>query len=189
MKSIKKTFVILLITFFSFSCSKSDDNNTKKYPEENFISQFLIKSGVGDPIDFPDRDNFEVGFVFKPIVNGKINSLVIKVPQANNSLKVTLWDKVTGDIIKVEIVNVGAGANTIKVIDPIPLVKDKEYVLSFTAKSYYGYYVSQDYIHYPINCGNISIIDSVSTTGANMMPISPSTLFYGNLSFNFQQTE
>lgn len=60
-----------------------------------------------------------------------MSSLRVQLPEANPSLRVTIWDKDAGTIIKTEIVNV-AIANTVYNVD-IPLVKDKVYAVSMNS--------------------------------------------------------
>lgn len=196
-----KTITTILLLIITFSCSKNDPAPVPKvYPEENFLPTFLTNSGLSLYSTFIDENtNAEFGLAFKPLVKGKINSFIVRIPQANNVIRVTLWDKTTKNVITTENVSITAtdgDISVVKVITPIQLEKDKEYVISFNTNDSYYYVkiinnVSYD-VAYNVTCNNIIITDFLYENGSAQTFPSHSDAnvnFFGNVSFNFQQTE
>lgn len=138
-------------------------------------------------------NDVELGLEFAPLVKGKINSLVVRIPDVNNILKVTLWDKASQTALKTETLNI-AVANKLYTFDieDITLTKNKTYIISFNTND------ATDRLRnnstdatYSITSGNIRIDGFKRKFSAT--PIFPTeTISYGyagDLSFNFQQTE
>lgn len=197
MKTLKTILTLFTVAIFAASCS-SDDNNPDpvKYNEENPLDAYMAGSGFSQKaVDQKNAGIYEYGFSFKPTVTGKINAIIVKIPDVNATLRVTLWDAATKTVIKSEIVNVAtANVAVEKTITPIPLTKDKEYF--FTVNS-------DDWINrtktdgsaatYPIVAGNITITGYAfisSTATETLFPTNPRNTYYaGDMTFKFQQTE
>jgi len=197
MKTLKTILTLFTVAIFAASCS-SDDNNPDpvKYNEENPLDAYMAGSGFSQKaVDQKNAGIYEYGFSFKPTVTGKINAIIVKIPDVNATLRVTLWDAATKTVIKSEIVNVTtANVAVEKTITPIPLTKDKEYF--FTVNS-------DDWINrtktdgsaatYPIVAGNITITGYAfisSTATETLFPTNPRSTYYaGDMTFKFQQTE
>ncbi len=199
MKTIKIAISILALIFLLTSCSKSDDSSVapKVYPEENFLQGFLNNSGFVNPTSQASSMGF--GFQFKPKVNGKINSFVLKLPQVENEVRVTLKkEDVFSAAIYDELINVTtSNTDFVKVITPIQLEKGVNYYLIVkTYNSFYKY--SRTSSNQAVISGNIEIIGSdfgVQADGGsgisyfNGLFTSIYDSMCGNISFNFQQTE
>lgn len=195
MKTFKTIFTILSVALLTVSCS-SDDKDAIKYNEENPLDAYLAGSGFSQKaMDVKNSGIYEYGFSFKPTVTGKINALIVKIPDVNAALRITLWDAATKTVIKSETINVATANVTVeKVITPIALTKDKEYF--FTVNS-------DDWINrtktdgsattYPITAGNIIITGYAyisSTATETIFPTNARNTYYaGDITFKFQQTQ
>ena len=198
MKTFKTLFFLLSLALITFSCSSDDDNKPEpiKYAEENPLDAYMAGSGFSQKaVDVKNSGIYEYGFSFKPTVTGKINALVVKIPDVNPTLRITVWDAATKTVIKSETINVATANVTVeKAITPIVLTKDKEYF--FTVNS-------DDWINrtktdgsaatYPIVAGNITITGYAyisSTATETIFPTNARNTYYaGDMSFKFQQTE
>lgn len=196
MKDLKTILTVLLIAVSTVSCSSDDDKDAVKYNEENPLDAYMAGSGFSQKaVDVKNSGIYEYGFSFKPTVAGKINSLIVKIPDVNPTLRVTLWDAATKTVIKSETINVATANVTVeKAISPIALTKDKEYF--FTVNS-------DDWINrtktdgsaatYPIVAGNITITGYAyisSTAAETIFPTNARNTYYaGDVTFKFQQTE
>jgi hypothetical protein len=65
----------------------------------------------------------EMGSSFKPVVKGKINSLVVKTPTAQTAIRITLWDKATQAKLFTETIDATANVEVMKNITAFELVK------------------------------------------------------------------
>jgi hypothetical protein len=193
-KSLLLIFIIALATSF-ISCSKSDKNGSG---EENVLEGYLAKTGFNQKSDVaefePAGARVELGYGFIPRVKGKINSFSVKVPEASNNLKVTLWDLDTKQVIATETVTVEAGKELTKTINPITLTKDKEYGISINTSTAYGHAKNDGSITtYPFTVGNIEITGfAVAITGTDtptLPNIKEDRFYIGDVSFKFQKTE
>lgn len=197
MKTLKTIFTILSITILTFSCSSEDEKpEAIKYNEENPLDAYMAGTGFSQKaVDVKNSGIYEYGFSFKPTVTGKINALIVKIPDVNSALRITLWDAATKTVIKSETINVPTANVTVeKTIASIALTKDKEYF--FTVNS-------DDWINrtktdgsaatYPIVAGNIVITGYAyisSTAAETIFPTNARNTYYaGDVTFKFQQTE
>jgi hypothetical protein len=205
MKTLKTILAVLMCALLTISCN-SDDDKTEPvtYNEENPLDTYLAVSGFNQQaIDYKDVGNFESGFSFKPTVIGKINSIIVKIPEVNTALKVTLWDVATKTAVMSELVNVPTAKITVeKAIAPIALIKDKEYLISVNSDNYIlrtksgppldrSIVTESMRVHYPFVAGNITITGyAISLDAENLFPASSINYYYaGDISFKFQQTE
>lgn len=198
MNKIKSIFIVLVFSIFTFSCSKDDDTLVLpviEYAEENPLNGYLETSGYNqDQVSSIDNPSIvEAGFSFKPVFNGKINSLKVWIPASNNSLRVTIWDNETQTAIRTEIVNVtSANVPSIKTIEPLFLLKNKEYTITMNSNDYYiKTKTDGTAAEYPIAVGNIVITSYREGYGAaQTFPQGTQPDYYnGNCSFSFQRTE
>jgi len=197
MKTIKTLFTILSVALLTISCSSDDDKEEAvKYNEENPLDAYMAGSGFSQKaVDVKNSGIYEYGFSFKPTVTGKINALVVKIPDVNAALRITLWDAATKTVIKSETINVPTANVTVeKAITPIALTKDKEYFFTIN---------SDDWINrtktdgsaatYPITAGNIVITGYAyisSTASETIFPTNARNTYYaGDMTFKFQQTQ
>lgn len=189
------SLALLLVLFFTISgCKKKEDQPTpaKVYAEENPLSAFLTTTGLNQSNgSFTNSTSFEMGFGFKPKVKGKIKAITVKVPYANSSLKVTIWDKASGSALKSFYVNIPNADQEVSLAIPdLEVAKNSEYVISINTNKFYNHKRSDNAnISYPIDAGNISITGSFTSSTA-AIPTSPRGYeFTGDYSFVFQQTE
>lgn len=193
---MKKTITLFAIIFSLFSCSKDDEPTPtpKIYFEENFLNSYLNNSNFYQETKlYKNIGSYEFGLFFTPLVKGKITSLYIKIPDANSSLRVTIWDVTNNLIVRTEIINVLNPniADTIN-IDDIELTKDKEYAITMNSDDWYKREKKDaSAITYPIISRNIKL-NSYKWKGvtAQELPTNIDNTYYaGDLSFNFLQTE
>ena len=191
MKNFKIMMTVLLVTLL-FSCSSNDDEETPAvYEEQNFLSGFLEKAEfdqsnlmfTGYPLYF--------GFSFTPLVEGKINSFVIELPLNDEFAEIILWDKTSESVVYTKEINVIGNEELIVEIDPIYLVKDKEYVLSvYSMSSLFRKNSADQDANFPIVEGDIKINHSAFDDDPSVMPDSVEYgLYFGDVSFNFQRTK
>lgn len=170
--TFKKIAAIALLSIaFLTSCSKDDEPTPVTYQEENPIPTFLINSGFNSSMaTIAPGGNMESGFGFIPRVKGKIKTIKVKLHVPNSNLRVTLWDKATGQPVATNYMNIAsAGVEVTMPITEIVLQKDKEYVFSIQSGYYYQYQKAGAAIQtYPVTAGNISITGSFD--GNNNMP-------------------
>lgn len=190
MKTLKTLIAISVLCFLVISCSK-DEKVT--YPDENPLDAFLINSGcIQKTASHVDTSGaIDYGFSFKPIETGKIKAFVVKIPAFNiENLRVILWDVATKKaIIRERIVVMEAGVATVKEIVPIPLTKDKEYIITiFTDDWYYRSKTDKSNVVYPVVAGNILVTGCVYGDGPFPTYIINKG-YQGDVSFIFERTE
>jgi hypothetical protein len=208
MKTFRTILTLLTFALLTISCSSSGDDEAEPvtkvepvtYKEENPLDAYLAGSGFNqyavDQIN--SAFTFELGFSFKPAVAGKINSIVVKIPDVNTALRVTLWDVTAKTVMKSELVSVPTANVTVeKAITPIMLIKDKEYLITVKSNDCVRRArIDGSATVYPIVAGNIII------TGFSIFDVSSPSLpeftyptdnlynsYRGDVTFKFQQTE
>lgn len=194
MKILKLSIVLLTLVVLT-SCSKDDGPTAPTFPEENFLSEYLSKSSLDQEElkSINSTNSYEFGVEFTPKVKGKITSFVVKLPDANNSLRITLWDATAKTVIKTETVNVDE-ADKVKTfaIDAITLTKDKKYMITMNSNDWFSRRKSdRSQVTYPIESGNINVERYGFSLGTDQVypGAFPDNYYAGDLSFNFQQTE
>lgn len=190
---MKKTILVVAIIFSLFSCSKDDEATPVTFQEENPIPTFLANSGFNfnRTTAYTGGSEAELGFSFIPKVKGKITAIVAKLHVANPNLRVTIWDKATGNAIVTNYMNISSTNTEYRTpINEVVLQKDKEYVFSIKTAYYYVYNKSNSAIQvYPVDAGNISITGSLDGNANEMPSLAIGNTFTGDYSFIFQQTE
>ena len=200
MKKLQNIIAVTLVTIFALSCSKNDEVpitpavvNPIIYNEENPFNAFIATMSNSGQVSNSIYGEVQWGYIFKCTERGKINSLMIKIPVINNALKVYMWDKATLALIKTEIVNVSAAnVNIIKIVTPILLEKNKEYVITIFSDDYIVHSSPSGAVSYPVVAGTIQILGTLSgVDGACPTGIGngSSNSYRGDVSFNFQRTE
>lgn len=183
-----KTAVIVIAVISAFGCSNNDSSKI-----ENPLKNYLTNAGFNEQ-DPPhiNSNYFEFGLKFIPNVNGVIKKITVKLPDSQTNLRVTIWDVTTQGVYRTEIIpNVLANQEISKNISSLPLVKDKEYMISCYANDWYYHKRSDNSsVSYPVIVGNILI------TGSNFLNTYPETQLYpwdttvegyaGDISFGFQ---
>lgn len=194
---MKKIYLssVLLLSLLLVNCSNDDDANVVIPPapapvEENPMQGYLTSSGFDLVQNFVNAGDYEFGLKFKPKVNGEIKKLVVKIPDNQTNLRITLWDaSVTPKVVVATevIYSVSAGVETIKSISPIAVTANKEYMLTMNTNDWYKRYKSSGSATYPIESGNISITGYSWISGtAQTYPTNVDNTYYaGDLSFVF----
>ena len=157
---------------------------------ETYLASTGFNQDSGERVNFGD---YEFGLEFTPLVKGKILALKVKLPDINNSLRITIWDKATTSLINAGTVDVSA-ANTEFIFDitDLELVANKEYAITMQSDDWYmRQKTDAANAVYPIIAGNIRIDKYIWGDGVDQVyPAESSSLFYGgDLSFDFLQTE
>lgn len=193
--------IFLLITVISCSTENientdiiTDDPVSVIFEEENPLPGYFNATGFNH-IFTPcsNATSYEIGLKFKPTVKGQINSIVVKIPNANPDLVVTIWDATTKLALRTEHVNVTASNTEItKNIIPVVLIKNQAYAITMNTTNYHMRHET-DWAQpqYPITVGNIKIITALLSDGPS--PGYPSmgagNFYNGDCGFNFLQTE
>lgn len=160
---------------------------------ENPLNDYLKVTGFDQKkIPLINQPYYESGMRFKPKVNGNIRKLVLKFPDNQTNLRITIWDVATQTVYRTEtITNLTADIETKIPINPLTLIKDKEYLLSYCSNNWYvnRNEASSD-VAYPI------VIKNIIITGVNYVNVQPQTQIFptsnatnyyaGDLSFIFQ---
>jgi hypothetical protein len=197
LKNSIKTAVLTSLLTLSLSCSKDEDPvvvlPTPIVAEQNPLAGYLAASGFNQSFtNFVNDTDYEFGFSFIPLVNGKMTAIVAKIPDAHLAMRVTIWDKVAGTVIRTEIMDITtAGVEVTKVITALDLVMNKEYFITFNSNDYYNYRRTDNAnVTYPFTVGDIRITSYSYRTGTNQeMPNIPQFGYYGgDLSFKFQKS-
>lgn len=191
-----KSLVLVLLVTLSLSCSKDDDTTTNpipEIPEKNPLAGYLESSGFNQMLTNQlDAGDYEFGISFIPLVNGKMTAIVCKIPDTHPAMRVTIWDKVTGDVLRTEYVDMtAAGLEVTKIIEPLTLVKDKEYFLTFNSNDWYDHRRTDNAnVTYPFTVEDIKITSYAYKSGASQsIPNSPQLGYYaGDCSFKFKKS-
>jgi hypothetical protein len=200
-KNMKKLFLAaVLFTAILTSCKKDSTPDPVPapivYAEENPLPTFLSTTGFNQlsTVSNYGATKYEEGFTFKANVKGKINAMVMKLPVANSSLRITIWDNVSKAVLRTENINIPtANTEATIAIATFDVVKDKEYFISmWTSDDFQRSRTDNAAAAYPIVSGNISILGylSKSVASGQVFPTNVSSrYYYGDLSFKFQRTE
>ena len=200
-KTRKLFLKLALLLSFSLSvtnCSKDSDLVTKPSavlaPLQDPLPGYLAASGFNQKTANIDGNFFysEVGFSFIPLLNGKMTAIVVKIPYARLGIRVTVWDKVAGTIIRTETIDLEtAGVEVTKQITTLDLVKDKEYFITMLSNcSYFRSKTNNTTVTYPFTVGDFKITTCSYRDGTaqTMMPNTPVFNGYsGDCSFKFQK--
>jgi hypothetical protein len=199
MKTLKTKILLLAITLFAssllfISCSKKDEPilTPTQAPEQNPLAGYLAATGF-DQVTSNNINliNSEFGLSFKPLVNGKITAFVVKIPDVNATLRMTIWNKTSGTVLKTETINYAtAGLEVTKEITPLDIFAGTEYFVTFNSGDWYNRRrTNGSNATYPITVGDISITGYSYANGlAQTLPDSPQLSYYGgDISFKFQK--
>ena len=195
-KNSFKTVLFTSLLAIALSCSKDDDpvvEPTPIFPEQNPLAGYLAASGFDQRLtNQVNLTDYEFGFSFIPTANGKMTAIVAKIPDVRLAMRVTVWDKVAGTILRTESIDItAAGVEVTKAITALDLVKDKEYFLTFNSNDWYDHRRTDSAnVTYPFTVGDIKITSYSFKDGtAQVIPNSPQLSYYaGDISFKFQKS-
>ncbi len=187
-KIIKLTVFILFLTITS--CKKDKDENPA--PEQNPLTGYLSATGFDQKVTNQiNAGDYEFGYSFIPLVNGKMTAIVAKIPDVRLGMRVTVWDKVAASIVRTELMDIASsGVEVTKPISPLDLVSGKEYFITFNSNDWYDRRKTDNSsVTYPFTVGDIQITSYSFRTGtAQSIPNAPQTTYYaGDCSFKFQK--
>ena len=191
-----KSALLLSLSLSVINCSKDDapapTPTAVLAPLQDPLPGYLAASGFNEKITPSiNGTDYEDGYSFIPLVNGKMTAIVVKIPDARLGLRVTVWDKVAGTVIRTEAIDVAtAGVEVTKQITALDLVKDKEYFITMNTNDYYEYSKTDNTaVTYPFIVGDIKITSYGNKYGtAQVMPLNQELRFYaGVCSFKFQK--
>lgn len=193
LEKIFKTAIILTLSMSLFSCKK-DKEEKPSYNEENFLETYLTATRFNEsPTDFINKGDYEFGLEFTPIVKGKITSLHVKLPDVNTAVRITIWDKVAGLVLRTETVNIPTPNIFFNFdISDLELTKDKQYSITMNTNDWYERRrTDKKTITYPITAGNIKIDNYIWSSGTTQTyPSKIDNSYYaGDLSFSFLQMD
>jgi hypothetical protein len=165
MKTIKTLSVVLFLSIFSISCSKDDKAVTpaatpQAIPTQDPLAGYLTASGFNQKLtNILDSGDYEFGYSFIPLVNGKMTAIVAKIPDVHSGMRVTIWDKATATVLRTELVDItSSGVEITKNITAIDLVKDKEYMITFNSNDWYDHRKTDaSDVTYPFTVGDIKV--------------------------------
>nr|WP_199001880.1 DUF4082 domain-containing protein [Flavobacterium sp. ASV13] len=194
MKTLKTIFTLLSIALLSVSCSSNDDkDNTPQFSTENPLTAYYTQTGFSVSTNFINSGDYEFGLAFTPTVKGKIKAITLKLPAANPTVRITIWDYTSKAVLRSETLNVAtADVQVSKEISALELEKDKKYMITMNSNDWYKKAKADNSnVTYPIVAGNITFIEYRWIGGTTQTyPTNVSANYNaGDLSFDFQQTQ
>lgn len=196
-KFLLKLALLLSLSLSVTYCSKDDDPAPTPVqpvlaPLQDPLPGYLIASGFNQKTtNFIDSGDYEFGYSFVPLVNGKITAIVAKLPGARLGMRVTVWDKMAGTVLRTESIDVAtAGVEVTKQITSLDLVKDKEYFFTMNSNDWYDRKKTDGTnATYPFTVGDIRITSYAYADGAaQVIPnIVIASYYAGDCSFKFQK--
>jgi hypothetical protein len=193
-KNFFKIALLVCATSVFTYCSKSDDPVVIVPPiqEQNPLEGYMTASGFSQKTtNVLDSGDYEFGYSFIPLVNGKMTAIVAKIPDVHAAMRITIWDKVAGTVLRTETLDItSSGVEVTKVISAIDLVKDKEYFITFNSNDWYDHRKTDSAnVTYPFTVGDIKVTGYSYIDGTTQaMPNSPQLSYYaGDVSFKFQK--
>lgn len=188
----------MVFVAFTMSCSKNDDAQiapANVFEEEIPLPNFLTTSGfTADVNTASDAAYMEAGLTFKPLEFGTINSITVKLPVNPSQIRVTIWDKATGNALvtaRIPLIFDYVPNNTYEVlITPYALTKNKEYIISMSTQNWVARQrTGATDANYPFTIGSIQFLNHVSAIGQNHIMPSTASLSYiaGDLGFKFKR--
>lgn len=186
----KLFFKFLGIGFAAILATCSDDEKSSKATGYDPLKDYLTEAGLIPQDTLVDAGDYEFGISFRAAVPGNITAVVVKLPDNETNIRVTIWDAETETVLRTETVStVKAHKEKTMSIDPLPLEADHDYMITFNSDDWYDFEREDgEPVVYPIEAGPISVLGYSYFTGvAQSFPDSPQDTYYaGNLSFLFK---
>ncbi len=188
--------IILSLFVLAITASSCKKEKTKDYAEENPYDGFLTASGYNQKtVGVVNIDMQEMGFIFRPLVTGQINKIVLRNSKSLNNVRVTIWDVATQLPIRTEVIpSITADVENTRPITPLKLEKFKSYLISYYSRDFYRRSrTNASAATFPIMVGNIDILSANAVNALTAQLRYPNTALpasvQGDVSFMFQQTE
>lgn len=188
-----KVTVLVILAFSLSNCSNSDDDPAPTPDTSvNPLTAYLTATGFSEnTTNVLNGGDYEFGLSFTPTVNGKITALVVKIPDVNPTLRMTIWNKTAGTVLKSETINYAtADVEVTKAIDAVNVTAGTEYFVTFNSNDWYDRRRNNSSnATYPVTVGDISITGySYKGGAAQALPNTPQLNYYaGDISFRFQK--
>lgn len=184
-------FKIALVLFFAIAMTNCTKETTIE--EQNPLAGYLSASGFNqDTTQYVNSGSYEFGISFKPMVDGKITAIIVKIPDIQMNMRVTIWDKNSATILRTELMDItSSGVDITKNISALTLVKNTEYMITFNSDDWYDRRKTDNSnVTYPFTVGDIFITGYAFVGGATQQIPTVSTFNYyaGDLSFKFQKS-
>ncbi|WP_309608665.1 hypothetical protein [Flavobacterium sp.] len=196
-KFLLKLALLLSLSLSVTNCSKDDDPVPTPVepvlaPLQDPLAGYLTATGFSQKTtNQVNISDYEFGYSFIPLVNGKMTAIVAKIPDVRLGMRVTVWDKVAGTVLRTETIDIAtAGVEVTKQITALDLVKDKEYFLTFNSNDWYDRRKTDgSIVTYPFTVGDIKITSYSFVGGTTQtIPNAPQNTYYaGDCSFKFQK--
>jgi hypothetical protein len=158
----KLTFMITLGCITYASCIKKVNTDTCPAGPESPLNGFIANSNFNGvaPLRQQSVPTDEIGFTFRPKVNGRITAFKLKVPNTVSDVPVTLWDGTSKMKIKTVLMNTNASdAVATTNITPIEVLAGATYVISMNSNNSYDYFNTNAGTAYPISVCNIDVLN------------------------------
>ena len=185
-----KTISILSMAVVFLFVACSDDDKSSKPAGYDPLEDYLTEAGLIPQDTLVDAGDYEFGISFRAAVPGNITAVVVKLPDNETNIRVTIWDAETETVLRTETVStVKAHKEKTMSIDPLPLEADHDYMITFNSDDWYDFEREDgEPVVYPIEAGPISVLGYSYFTGVTQsFPNSPQDTYYaGNLSFLFK---
>jgi hypothetical protein len=187
-KKVLKISLLLCISLSLVNCSKKDDPIAEQDP----LSGYLKAAGFDQKVtNYVNSADYEFGYSFIPLVDGKITAIVAKIPAVQNGVRVTIWDKTAGTVLRTESIDFAtADVEVVKPINALALTKDKEYFITFNSNDWYEHKKTDGTnATYPFTVGDIKITgySYKSGTTQTLPNVNPTNYYAGDCSFRFQK--
>jgi hypothetical protein len=189
---MKKIIKLSVLIFFVTITSCKKDKDPVLAPEQNPLAGYLAASGFDQKVTSQmNLGDYEFGYSFIPLVNGKMTAIVAKIPDVRPGMRVTIWDKTAGTVLRTELIDItSSGVEATKAITPLDLVSGKEYFITFNSNDWYDHRrTNSANVTYPFTVDDIKITSYSFISGsAQLMPNAPQLSYYaGDCSFKFQK--
>lgn len=166
--------VLLALTVAFASCDKDE---TPKEEESPFFS-FFDEPAITIDTTPVANDTWEYGFVFNPLVNGRITKLGLKLP-VTGDFEVKLWDLDSGTPVVLEgkiITSTSVHVPVFVDISPVAVLKEAKLGITILANSFYRIEKQNaaDF-SFPREIKNIRIVSFNEETNASGLAVFPET--------------
>jgi uncharacterized protein DUF4082 len=176
------------LAFLAFSCS-DDDGKSQQNPLKSYLAATGFDEEVTEAVDDGD---YEFGYAFTPDVDGDLEAVVVKIPDVNNALRVTIWDAEDGSILRTITVDAATAGKqyTKKLDDDLDLFAGHEYMITMNSNDWYNYERTDGSdATYPVEAGDFMVTGYgyVGGTTQTFPGIGTTSYYAGDVSFKFEK--
>ncbi len=201
---MKKIFLYLAIATCFTACKKDKVEEVPALAstpavESYSLAGFLKQTKYEEKVTAENGSNgtiLEIGFTFEPQIDGNLTAYKIKLPTANSSYKIVLWDVATQLPILSQICNYTTPniEASFALVTPKVLVKNKKYCISYIVSPTTSYFIRSrnngTAATFPFSIGNMKIYSPSYKilTDQNLRAFPNNVelfIYYGDVSFTF----